>query len=175
MYHGLFHEFSPIYGKETITQADVETAEQRLGFRLPPDYIQLLQYQNGGILQQSVYGVAVVNGKSKPVGGVFVIFGIGGEDGIDALADGKTHNQTLIENWGYPAWSVVFAPQGSAGFAFDYDALDADGEPSILYRYCDCDVPVTYRRVFRNFRHLLDSLEPLPDASDLSNEPRNQL
>ena len=131
-YRDLFYDWWPILGRESITQSDIAIAEQRLGHNLPIDYADLLMYKNGGYLQKNTSHQALINGSTSTIT-VILIQGVGGIGGIDQIVDGNTLNQNLINQRSYPEGSVVFAHQGSAGFAFDYENINDRGEPTILY------------------------------------------
>ena len=152
LYRDLFHDLWPATPPR-VTQTDIDTAEKRLGFVLPPEYTNLLKYQNGGLLKRHL------SESSQSPLAIIRICGIGGDEGIDSLVDGGiTRNQLLIRNWNYPAQSVIFAHQGSAGFGFDYENVSENGEPTIFCMNNDREVPLLHRRVFLNFRQLLEAL-----------------
>ena len=153
LFDGLFYDFEK---PEPIAQSEIDTAQKRLGVRLPADYIELLKHQNGGMVRRWISDPAC------PLGMV-QISGLGGEHGIDSLTGGVTLNQNLIANWNYPPRSVIFCHQGPSGFGFDYADTNEAGEPTVFCMDNDRAVPILYPRVFRSFRQLLESLTRLPN------------
>lgn len=146
---------------EPVTNAMVASAERVLGLKLPPSYIGLLKIHNGGFLERNVF--TNVEGYSEITNrGFFGIYGIGSGDtsGIDCLvADDKTLNQYLIEQWSYPAMSLVFGHPAHGGFALDYSACGPSGEPSVIYTDAECYPDVRHFKVAPEFAAFLSALE----------------
>lgn len=114
------------YGKEyrfdILTDDMIRRAEKNLGYKLPESYIELLNVQNGGLIDDK-YDESWLT----------VIYGIGPtKDSINGLEE-------MFENWKdeweYPDIGIPFGETQSAGhdmYYMDYRSVDENGEPRIV-------------------------------------------
>lgn len=114
------------YGKEyrfdILTDDMIRRAENNLGYKLPKSYIELLNVQNGGLIDDK-YDESWLT----------VIYGIGPtKDSMNGLEE-------MFENWKdeweYPDIGIPFGETQSAGhdmYYMDYRSVDENGEPRIV-------------------------------------------
>jgi hypothetical protein len=123
----------------TLTDAMVIAAEDRLGVRLPADYVQLLRTCNGGEPDRTMFPVDFPTSWAVDHIEIRSILGIGGEFGIDS----EFGSAYLIEEWEYPDIGVVVCNTPSGGHdtvMLDYRAgqvpkvayIDEDRVPRII-------------------------------------------
>ncbi|MBP0971058.1 MAG: SMI1/KNR4 family protein [Oscillospiraceae bacterium] len=114
------------YGKRycfgDITDALIQRAEAKMGFRIPPSYRELLSFRNGGMISDeldeswltAIYGIS-----EEP----------DAENGLEEMFD------NWREEWEYPDIGIPFGETQSAGhdmYYLDCRATDANGEPRIV-------------------------------------------
>lgn len=100
----------------------IRRAEKNLGYKLPKSYIELLNVQNGGLIDDK-YDESWLT----------VIYGIGPtKDSMNGLEE-------MFENWKdeweYPDIGIPFGETQSAGhdmYYMDYRSVDETGEPRIV-------------------------------------------
>jgi hypothetical protein len=125
----IFELWSPTIGIDFLSEDAINDSFTRLGNKLPHGYIEILKMKNGGYLCDNEFVINSIDAPYKTK--VTMLFGIGGEDGIDAFVDGLTNNQLLINEWGYPEKSIIICHQGHEGFALVY----GNEKPNVVY--CD--------------------------------------
>ena len=99
-----------------LTPQMIEEAEQKLGYRLPADYLALLHVRNGGYIQRNYFPYVTPSNPNEQYALIGGISGIGGGDGIDS----GYGSQYLIEEWGYPQLGIVIDTDGHTAIMFDY-------------------------------------------------------
>lgn len=107
----------------------VDAAERRLGYRLPESFVRLMRVRNGGYLTRPIYPTDVPTAWAEDHVYIDKIFGLGGEDGIDAAKGSRT----LISQWEYPDVGIVFSSNGPTAFMLDYTECGPTGEPRVVY------------------------------------------
>jgi hypothetical protein len=117
-----------------LTAQMIEAAEQKLGYRLPADYLALLQVRNGGYIQRDSFPFTRPSNSSEQYALVGGISGIGGRDGIDS----EYGSQYLIQEWSYPQLGIVIDSDGHTAVMLDYRETEPSGEPAVVY--IDTDV-----------------------------------
>lgn len=120
------------YTGPALNETMIADAERSLGVRLPSGYLRLLRVRNGGLLRKGKVATDVPTSWDEDHFEVKWIMGIGGDEGIDA----PQGSRYLIEEWEYPAISVVFAVCPSGGHdtvMLDYSKLNERGEPTVAY------------------------------------------
>ncbi|XVV09646.1 SMI1/KNR4 family protein [Actinoplanes sp. CA-131856] len=128
-----------------VDDAMVRRAEETLGHRLPPAYVDVLRRQNGGILAKNCYPTDFRTDWAADHFQMDVLLGIGHPEGAD------TQSAYLIQEWDYPPIGVVIGVTALAGpdtVMLDYTT---QGEPAIAYIGED-RVP---RRVAETFAHFM--------------------
>lgn len=105
-----------------VTDALIRRAEEKLGYRIPASYRELLAFQNGGTVSDDL-----------DESWLTAIYGIGPEPdseyGLEEMFD------NWREEWEYPDIGIPFGETQSGGhdmYYMDCRAADADGEPRIV-------------------------------------------
>ena len=116
------------YGKKfkfgPVTDEMIKKVEEKLGYKLPNSYIELLKIQNGGLINGDLY---------EDYAEVECIYGISEDEnsfyGLLSMYD------NWIEEWEYPRIGIPIAETESAGheiYFMDYRNVGEDGEPKII-------------------------------------------
>jgi hypothetical protein len=149
------------YVAEPLTDALLASIEEKLGYRLPKSYVELMRVQNGGMLARTIYrtdrhrveveGIYGINrSKRNSLGGIWTqrraFTGRNPETGEDIVVEAKTiqtGSRFWISEWGYPPIGVYFADTASGGhdmIALDYRACGPHGKPQVVNVYQDGDI-----------------------------------
>ncbi len=155
----LFDEEHPELGAPTAGPAEIQAAEAALGVRLPDAYKELVQRRNGGFVVNRMF-VGIPGYSERPNVGILFLKGVGGEEGIDSLFQGRIVNDSLISNWGYPAQSVNIAHYNHGGVVLDYSARGRFEEPTVAYVDADLHPTVLYYKLAPDFRTFIDRFVP---------------
>lgn len=118
------------YTGPALIKRDVDDVEQRLGWRLPALYVELLLQKNGGVPVNTCFPTTEPNSWMDDHILITAIRGIGGKYGIDPVTE-----PTIHADWGYPP-GLVFAHTPTAGHTvvmFDYAACGSQGEPRVVW------------------------------------------
>jgi hypothetical protein len=135
----------------------VRRAEEALGFRLPPAYIDTLLERNGGVLRRRCCPTASPTSWAADHFEVRALLGVGGELGIDSPSG--QGSAALIAEWGYPQIGVVICDMPSGGHdavMLDYSDSGPEGEPAVAY----VDEDRLPRRIADSFEEFLAMLAP---------------
>lgn len=114
------------YGKKytfpPVTDALIRRAEEKLGYRIPASYRELLAFQNGGTVSDDL-----------DESWLTAIYGIGpepeSEHGLEEMFD------NWRDEWEYPDIGIPFGETQSGGhdmYYMDCRETDANGEPRIV-------------------------------------------
>ncbi|MWV46286.1 tetratricopeptide repeat protein [Paenibacillus sp. HJL G12] len=115
------------------TDEMISSVEEKLVFKLPASYIELMKVHNGGIPHNRCFPIA----KAADEGATFItisgILGIGFEKKHSLC--GELGSQSVIENGGYPEIGVMICdcPSESGIVMLDYRESLNDGEPEVVY------------------------------------------
>jgi hypothetical protein len=141
-----------------LTNATVSDVERTLRVRLPPDYLALLQVQNGGAVSGACNAFPL--DLPDPWGAEFAwlpdLYGLGGP----GVATSVQRSDDIHDpDWGPPEGLVLIASPdaGHQFLALDYRAGGPDGEPSVLW--CDTEGPFV-RDLAPSFRTFVEGLRP---------------
>lgn len=115
------------YGKEFIfgelTDEMLARAEKTIGYSFPKSYVELLKYQNGGVMSSDLSEECWIT----------AIYGVGESEssynGIEEMFS------NWIDEWEYPNIGIPFGETQSAGhdmYFMDMRELDENGEPAIV-------------------------------------------
>jgi SMI1-KNR4 cell-wall len=142
----------------------LRAAEQKLGVRLPEDYVALLRIRNGGVVSDRFNAFPT----SEPAGwGHCVEFhemaGIG-PGSMTTILD----SPWLTEEWGLPRESVLLTGDGHWWIALDYRG---DGEPSVVYLDTELQEDIQLAGGFRAFVEALVPEETFTPPPDLDHPP----
>lgn len=119
------------YTGAPLTEKMIRDAEEKLGYRLPRAYLDVLRSRNGGILDKCVF--TDEDGRDFYAEGLY---------GIDPQKTYSLMNPAFdtafwVEEWQYPAGlGLVIADTPSAGhdmFFLDYRDCGPQGEPAVVH------------------------------------------
>ncbi|MCM3638644.1 SMI1/KNR4 family protein [Sporosarcina luteola] len=135
--------------KKPASDQEITLAEETLGRKLPPDFIQLLKIANGGYVNTAHR--AFPADFQIESGDVFIeveeIMGVN-EEGI-LLSD------YFIQEWGLPQQLVLFAGSGHAWLAFNYENRDT---PNVVYVEPDDGDGNNFHVLAESFTEFVDKL-----------------
>ncbi|MFB9279802.1 SMI1/KNR4 family protein [Cohnella cellulosilytica] len=133
------------YVEAPPTDETIASIEEELGYKLPADYIWLMQQQNGGIPVNTCFPTAIPTSWAEDHVAITGIMGIGREKMYSLC--GELGSKFMQEEWGYPDIGVVLCDCPSAGhdvIMLDYRACGRDGEPAVVH----VDQEANYRITF---------------------------
>lgn len=138
--------------------------ENKLGYKLPESYINLMKIQNGGKPMKNYW--IKENAKSNEVNviGLDGFFGIGNKKRNSLF--GKFSNEFWFTEWGYPKdLGIIIADTESGGhdmIYLDYRECGKNGEPkvSVCFQEYDYEIQVLANS-FEEFISMLISQEEL--------------
>jgi len=145
------------YVDEPPTAALVASIEQELGYRLPRAYVELAQFQNGGIPSRSNHRTNERTSWAEDHIAITGIYSIGRTKSCSLCGD--SGSQFWISEWGYPPIGVYFADCPSAGhdmLCLDYRECGSDGEPQVVHIDQEFDYKITF--VADNFESFIRGL-----------------
>ncbi len=126
------------------TDISIASVEKKLGYKLPGSYIELMQYQNGGIPVKTAYPTKTPTSWAKNHVAISGILGIG--DSKSYSLCGELGSQFMKDEWGYPEIGVYFGDCPSAGhdmICLDYRACGPSGEPQVVHVDQEFDYRIT--------------------------------
>ncbi len=124
-----------------ITVERVLDAENKLGYKLPESYIQLIRTKNGGSSKKDCFPTTNPTSWAEDHIAISGIKGLGGAWGIDSDDLG---NQHCIDEWGYPEIGIAVCECPSAGHdmvMLDYRKNGKSGEPEVVHVDVESDEP----------------------------------
>ncbi len=133
------------YVEEGVTDELVVSAEQELGFKLPPSYLALMRSQNGGIPKRTCFPTKTSTSWAEDHVAITGIMGIGRTKTYSLL--GKLGSAFMQEEWGYPTFGICVCNCPSAGhdmIMLDYRECGPEGEPVVVHVDQECDFKVTF-------------------------------
>ncbi len=143
----------------TLEPELVESIERELGYKLPKSYIELLEFQNGGLPRNTCH---VTTTETSWAEDHVAISGILAIDRVPTYSlCGQLGSQFMIEEWQYPPIGVYFADCPSAGhdlLCLDYRNVGVRGEPSVVHVDQEDNYKITF--VAANFEAFIRGLQP---------------
>jgi len=133
------------YVEAPPTAGMIASIEDELGYKLPADYIWLMQQQNGGIPTKTCFPTAIPTSWAEDHVAITGIMGIGREKTYSLC--GSLGSNFMKEEWGYPDIGVVLCDCPSAGhdvIMLDYRACGRDGEPAVVHVDQEAGYRVTF-------------------------------
>ncbi len=127
------------------TDISIASVEKRLGYRLPGSYIELMGYQNGGLLTRTSFPTTEPTSWAEDQVAIAGLLGIG--DSKQYSLCGKLGSQFMQDEWGYPDIGVYFGDCPSGGhdmICFDYRKCGRSGEPQIVHVDQEFDFKITF-------------------------------
>ncbi|HMV47600.1 MAG TPA: SMI1/KNR4 family protein [Blastocatellia bacterium] len=160
--HQQFWEQSDYADKEyvgdALTDESVAAVENKLGYKLPKAYVELMGHQNGGIPNKTNHRTKEPTSWAGDHIAITGIFSIGSER--DCSLCGTAGSQFYMDEWGYPSIGVYFADCPSAGhdmICLDYRECGPNGEPQVVHVDQESDYKITF--VAENFESFIRGLE----------------
>ena len=129
-----FFEDDDYFTGPGLTDELVGAAEERLGVKLPKEYITLLGERNGGKPSRRCFPMTEATSWAADHIEIAGIRGLAGEWGIDTDMGLGSHD--MIAEWEYPQIGVVLCEMPSGGHdavMLDYSECGGDGEPAVAY------------------------------------------
>jgi hypothetical protein len=117
----------------SLKPAMVRAAEQRLGYRLPAAYVELLKVCNGGTIRRSFFPTDQCKSWADDHVAFETVMGICPDEGID----GEVGSASLIAEWDDPDVGVVISSDGHTAFMLDYSGCGPEGAAGGVGRYRD--------------------------------------
>ncbi|MGF9699373.1 SMI1/KNR4 family protein [Paenibacillus sp. MABNR03] len=115
------------------TDEQIESVEERLVFKLPRAYVDMMKVHNGGIPRYRYIPVSEAGTAEQRLIEISGILGIGQEKKHSLC--GEEGSRFIIEQGGYPEIGVVLCkcPSDSEIIMLDYRASDNAGEPEVVH------------------------------------------
>lgn len=145
------------YVQPPPTEKEIAAVERELGYQLPKAYIELMNYQNGGIPCKRNHRTVPTSWAEDHVA-IHGVYSIGSEKRYSLC--GPRGSKFWIENWEYPPIGVYFADCPSAGhdmLCLDYRSCGPTGEPTVVHVDQECDYRITF--VAEDFESFIRNLE----------------
>jgi hypothetical protein len=153
------------------TDEHVALVEQKLGYKLPASYVELMKYQNGGMPKKTNHRTSRRTTWAKDHIAITGIFSIGSMKPSSLC--GKFGSQFWVDEWEYPPIGVYFADCPSAGhdmLCLDYSECGSAGEPRVVHVDQEIDYRITFvANTFESFIRGLEGDEAF-DSGDLRDE-----
>ena len=146
------------YVDEPPGDDQVAAVEQELGYKLPPAYIELMKYQNGGIPKKTNHRTNERTSWSHDHVAITGIYSIGWTKACSLC--GEFNSQFWVDEWGYPPIGVYFADCRSAGhdmICLDHRKCGPAGEPEVVHVDQERDYRITF--LAANFEDFIRGLE----------------
>ncbi len=127
---------------DEITIEKIKEAENKLGYKLPKSYIELIKTKNGGSPQNCCF---LTNEPTSWADNHIAITGIKGLGGTWGIDSNDLGNQHFIDEWGYPTIGIAICECPSAGHdmvMLDYRKNGKDGEPEVVHVETESDEPI---------------------------------
>mgnify|MGYP000265030930 CR=1 FL=1 len=139
-----------------LTEEARHHVEEVLGLRLPQAYLDLLEEQNGGAIDEVACPLDDVPGTIRGYvedGAVTLtgLFGVAVEDRYGSILE----SPSLCREWGLPEGLVLIDGDGHTWVALDGRG---DGEPRVVFVVSE---PLTVVRLAETFREFLGRLRPM--------------
>ncbi len=127
------------------TEEAVAAVESELGYKLPAAYVELMQFQNGGLPRRTNHRTGERTSWSDNHIAITGIYSIGSEKPCSLC--GEVGSRFWVEEWGYPDIGVYFADCPSAGhdmLCLDYRACGPTGEPQVVHIDQEWDYKIVF-------------------------------
>ena len=140
-FNSFWHESDEFTHDIPVTDQMIRNTEEKLGYKLPTSYLNLLKTRNGGTPINTCFPTATPTSWADNHIMISGILGIGGNWGIDSEELGS---QFMISEWGYPNIGIVICSCPSAGHdavMLDYSLCGSNGEPRVIHVDVECSPP----------------------------------
>ena len=146
------------YIEKALTDKMVTSVEEKIGYKLPQTYIELMKAQNGGTPKLTNHRMKKPTSWAEDHIAITGIFGIGKSNPYSLC--GKMGSQFWINKWEYPAIGIYFCDCPSAGhdmLCLDYRKCGPEGEPRVVHVDQELDYKISV--VAKNFETFIRGLE----------------
>lgn len=142
------------YVEEYPTNEIILDVEEKLGYKLPKAYIELMKIQNGGIPNNCFFPIKGCNA------GVYIngIMGIGNTKNYSLC--GNFGSQFMMDEWEYPTIGIYICDCPSGGhdmIALDYSTCGKMDEPTVVHIDQENDYEKTF--LAKDFETFIRGLE----------------
>ncbi len=146
---------------------DIRACEEKLGYKLPPGYVELMKTHNGGLVNRCWFPLCEKPKQFSDYIQITDILGIGCDTPYSLC--GRFGSDFLMENWGHNREIGVAVcntlKPGRALVFLDYRECGRDGEPAITYAEADTGCEKRLADTFEDFiRNLCDSRKAYSQA-----------
>jgi hypothetical protein len=148
-----------------LTNEMVKNAEEKLKYKLPLSYIELLKNHNGGYPLNTYFQIKDNKFGQNNYIEIVKIFGIGTDDGIDS----EYGSDYLINEWEYPNIGILICSCPSAGHDsvfFDYSECGINGEPKIVHIDLEISEEPVITILANNFEEFICGLSNEKDVKE---------
>ena len=145
------------YKEDVLSIETIKTIEDKLGYKLPNSYLELMSIQNGGEPANNCFPMTKKTSWADDHIAIYGFLGIG--DKKDFSLCGRYGLNFLLEECLFPDdIGIYFAttPSGHEMICFDYRECGKDGEPKIIYVDEEDDYNITF--VADNFECFIKNL-----------------
>lgn len=152
------------------TDTIIERVQDKLGYSLPPAYIELMRFQNGGLPKKTAFPTTTPTSWAEDHVAIHGIMGIG--DSKRYSLCGERGSQFMIAEWGYPPIGIYFGDCPSAGhdmICLDYRACGPAGEPKVVHVDQEDDYKITH--LADNFETFINGLVDDEQFNETENQP----
>lgn len=112
----------------------IAEVEDKLGYKLPGSYIELMRMQNGGLVNKPCFPTTESVSWAEDHVAITGIMAIGKSKKYSVC--GELGSQFMIDEWGYPADGIYICDCPSAGhdmILLDYSECGKNGEPQVVH------------------------------------------
>lgn len=127
---------------ETFSIEDVQAIEEKLGYKIPDSYIQLMSIKNGGHPKRKYHRTSESTSWAQDHIAITSLYSVG-----PRKTDSLWESQFWIEEWDYPNIGIYFADCPSAGhdmICLDYRECGPTGEPKVVHVDQESDYKITF-------------------------------
>jgi SMI1/KNR4 family protein SUKH-1 len=142
------------YDNPPLADEMVVAAEQRLGVRLPAEYIALLRIQNGGYTKGFEFPMSQWTSWSADHIPLSELSGIGPPDDLKRLSHNIYNRDYMTREWGLPEKQVLLSGDGHWWITLDYRHRP---EPAVSWIDVEVHEDIVAATTFAQF---LDALRP---------------
>jgi len=135
----------------------ISSIEDELGYKIPSSYIELMQFQNGGLVKRHAFPTKESTSWAKDHVAIAGIKGIG-RDKVYSLC-GELGSYFKVEEWEYPDIGIYFGDCPSAGhdmICLDYRNCGPKGEPEVVHVDQESNYKITF--LAKNFEGFIKGL-----------------
>jgi len=146
-----------------LTDQDVERAEEQLGVKLPPEYVELLRYQNGGYTKGFIFPMEVETSWAEDHVALNELYGIGASAELSGLHN-ILNSEYMTREWELPPKQVLLAGDGHWWITLDYRE---NSEPGVTWLDMESQQDI---RIADSFAAFLGGLQLEPEELETDDD-----